>query len=32
MSMNSCFIPKLKDKSYIDERYKITENDSKIKN
>ena len=31
ISINSYFIVKLKDKSYIDERYTITENDSKIK-
>ena len=30
MSMNSCFIVRLKDKSYIDDRYKITENDAEI--
>ncbi len=31
MSINSYFIVRLKDKSYIDERYTITENDSEIK-
>ena len=31
MSINSYFIVKLKDKSYIDERYTIKENDSEIK-
>lgn len=31
ISLNSYFIVKLKDKSYIDERYTIKENDSKIK-
>ena len=30
MAMNSYFIVRLKDKSYIDDRYKITENDAKI--
>ena len=30
MSMNSYFIVRLKDRNYIDERYKITENDSEI--
>ena len=31
MSLNSYFIVRLKDKSYIEERYKIKENDSEIK-
>ena len=31
ISLNSYFIVKLKDKSYIEERYKIKENDSEIK-
>lgn len=31
MSMNSYFIVRLKDKSYIEDRYKITENDAEIK-
>ena len=31
MSINSYFIVRLKDKSYIEERYKIKENDSEIK-
>lgn len=30
MSMNSYFIVRLKDKSYIDDRYEITENDAEI--
>ena len=30
MSMNSYFIVRLKDRNYIDDRYKITENDSEI--
>uniref|UniRef100_UPI0026100C02 transposase n=1 Tax=uncultured Methanobrevibacter sp. TaxID=253161 RepID=UPI0026100C02 len=30
MSLNSYFIVRLKDKNYIDDRYKITENDSEI--
>lgn len=30
IAMNSYFIVRLKDKSYIDDRYKITENDAKI--
>ena len=30
MAMNSYFIVRLKDKSYMDDRYKITENDAKI--
>ena len=31
MSINSYFIVRLKDKSYIEDRYKITENDAEIK-
>ncbi len=31
ISLNSYFIVRLKDKSYIEERYKIKENDSEIK-
>ena len=30
ISINSYFIVRLKDKSYIEDRYKITENDSEI--
>ena len=30
MSMNSYFIVRLKDRNYIDDRYKITENDAEI--
>ena len=30
MSLNSYFIVRLKDRNYIDDKYKITKNDSKI--